>query len=395
MLRRLYQNHPEKFETIAQAWLASGASSFSISEYGQELASWSRGRPALNEPKIKAPIRCLDLTVGELSVTGSRVRDPHIRNQLAAEAEFLAHVLMVEGELEAMTAELVSMQDQLLALYDIAIATRAQVNVVEIVKALTQAVARLLRVEGAFMMLAHPQHKLFVDQFPENRLPEASLKQVYRQVVEMKHYIISNGYDVHKPLPAGVQKIIACPLRIQGEICAVLGVYNKLDDDFISPDLKLVQIVAQQAEAHIENALLVEENLKQARLQAEMKLAHQVQAQLLPSVPPSVSGLDIYASSIPALEVGGDFFDFVAQPEKPFLFVLGDVSGKGMAAAMLMAVTRTVIRSSARLLPEPTPARLLGRICEDLYADMTDVGMFTTAFIGSYDVVLRRLVYAN
>jgi sigma-B regulation protein RsbU (phosphoserine phosphatase) len=116
---------------------------------------------------------------------------------------------------------------------------------------------------------------------------------------------------------------------------------------------------------------------------------------LLPQQPPQVPGLDLAAFSKPALKVGGDFFDFIRQPCWPLSFALGDVSGKGMSAALLMAMTRTVIRSRANLLPTPTPESILGISNEIMYDDFTQVGMFCTVFIGHYNPGKREIWYAN
>jgi sigma-B regulation protein RsbU (phosphoserine phosphatase) len=135
--------------------------------------------------------------------------------------------------------------------------------------------------------------------------------------------------------------------------------------------------------------------IQQARLKTELELAAKIQFQLLPQKSPTVAGLDIAARSRPALQVGGDFYDFIAPIGWPFSFAIGDVSGKGVSAALLMAMTRTVIRSKASSLPTPTPEVVLGYSNEIMYDDFTEVGMFATVFVGRYDPTTRSLFYAN
>ena len=93
--------------------------------------------------------------------------------------------------------------------------------------------------------------------------------------------------------------------------------------------------------------------------------------------------------------MGGDFYDFVAQPDRPFIFSVADVTGKGMAAALLMTMTRTAIHSKASFMPKPTPEIVMKNANEDLYEDFLQVGMFATAFIGQYQPHSQKLLYAN
>lgn len=130
-----------------------------------------------------------------------------------------------------------------------------------------------------------------------------------------------------------------------------------------------------------------------------MALARRVQMHLLPQRPPAVTGLDVYARTLPALEVGGDFYDLLNTPGGPYAFVVGDVSGKGISAALIMAMTRTVLRSASRAPNRdshwPTPAEIMARATEELYDDLSEVSMFATVFLGQYDAANRQLCYAN
>ena len=126
-----------------------------------------------------------------------------------------------------------------------------------------------------------------------------------------------------------------------------------------------------------------------------MRLAHTVQTALLPQALPVIPGLDLYATSRPALEVGGDFFDLVLLPSHPLIFALGDVTGKGMSAALLMTMARTVVRSAARNMPFTAPHQLMKRLNDDLLDDFSAVGMFSTVFIGLLDETTLSLSYCN
>ncbi|NJL32914.1 MAG: PP2C family protein-serine/threonine phosphatase [Chloroflexaceae bacterium] len=153
--------------------------------------------------------------------------------------------------------------------------------------------------------------------------------------------------------------------------------------------------MGEQVGAHIENVLLYKETLDQTRIHAEMELAQQVQRHLLPQGPPRIPTLDISAQTRPALQVGGDFYDFITVPNRRFVFGVGDVAGKGLPAALLMAMIRTSIRSKAIFMPNVTPAMLVSRSIDDLYEDFTKLGMFASAFIAQYHPEEQLLVYTN
>lgn len=156
-----------------------------------------------------------------------------------------------------------------------------------------------------------------------------------------------------------------------------------------------MRAVCDHAGGQIENVLLYQETLAQARLQTELEMAQRVQSQMLPQRIPQVSGLEIAAGALTALQVGGDLYDFIEQPEQPFKFMIGDVSGKGMSAALLMSATRTLVRSHARMPSLPSPAEVMTGLNESLYEDFTELNMFATVFFGQYNPHTRQLIYAN
>lgn len=206
---------------------------------------------------------------------------------------------------------------------------------------------------------------------------------------------MSNGNDLSATLPEGIKSYLLCPIHLEGRISGVVGLINRVEERFYSPDLKLIEAIVQQSEVHVENIVLQEQRVARAKMHTEMELAHDVQLRLLPQAPPQHPNLELAASTLPALEVGGDFYDFIHLQDRSLVFLVGDVAGKGMPSALLMAMMRTAIRSSVRLLAEPLPQQILDRTNEDLYDDFTDVGKFATVFVGYYAPDSQKLIYAN
>ncbi len=127
----------------------------------------------------------------------------------------------------------------------------------------------------------------------------------------------------------------------------------------------------------------------------ELQQAGQVQSGYLPQAQPCLPGVDIFAESRPAHHVGGDYYDFILQPQDRLILTIGDVSGKGVSAAMPMAVMRKVIRTGAKLSVQSTPETILDYTYADMYQEFANVGMFATAFIGQYEPANRILSYVN
>ncbi len=310
-----------------------------------------------------------------------------LRFQSEVEARLRLQLRQAEGEIEQLAGQLVETQDLLLAMYELSRATRSQIGMAETLRNLTREATRLVNVQGAVLAVGPT-----VIQYPSGMIDDQSL---HRLIEISRHYPGQLALDASQgSLPAGLANLCLMPMQILGQTEAVLGLLNR-EGGFRAPELKLAQAIAEQAGAHIEHALLHQETLDQARLQAEMAVARRVQLQLLPQGRPHTASLDFYAESRPALHVGGDFYDFVEEPGRPLLLMLGDVAGKGISAAMIMGLIHTASRIAARFMPNPTPASVLRRTNIDLYEELTLLDAFTTAFTVQYEPEQQRICYAN
>jgi len=125
----------------------------------------------------------------------------------------------------------------------------------------------------------------------------------------------------------------------------------------------------------------------------EMAEAAAIQRHLIERITPRVAGLEIFSHCRPAKEIGGDFYDFRLLEEGQLIFMVADVSGKGLPAAMIMTSARTALRGAAQHLYSAEAA--MTQVNRDLYDDLTDVGKFITVFLGHYDGINQHLFYAN
>ena len=128
------------------------------------------------------------------------------------------------------------------------------------------------------------------------------------------------------------------------------------------------------------------------RLNRELEIAREVQEHLFPQRLPTVLGLDYCGQCRPAREVGGDYFDFLELPEGKFGIAVGDVSGKGVGAALMMASLEASLRALAAVVRDP--ADLMGQV-NRLVCQASAANRYATLFYAEYDPGTRRLTYVN
>ena len=395
MLKDLLKTNHKQFDMLGVAWLASGVQGLSLWEGDICLASWPHDQADLAPDHI-AEIRVAGHTVvGELRLTGG---GDGAHERLKVDASLIADLVALEDDLEGMAAALGETEDQLLALYELTKSSRKRLDIEDLVGWLANQAARLVKAEGAFVLLA-PDH---VVQVPAAKVSEATLVLLQTLLNDAGHALLLRATDVEFDFPARVNTLFLTPVLMddQGQIAACLGLWLDRAAATLSPDLKLARSIAEQGGAQLEIAMLHQKLVAQVKVQTELEMARQVQISLLPEQPPQVQGLDIFGQCRPALQVGGDFYDFylpvTSDISHALTFSVGDVSGKGMPAALLMAMIRTTLRVIAsRGGSTPTPERILDDANTDLYDDFSDVGMMASVFMGQYDSAGQSLIFAN
>ncbi|MDP8228856.1 MAG: SpoIIE family protein phosphatase [Candidatus Electryoneaceae bacterium] len=138
----------------------------------------------------------------------------------------------------------------------------------------------------------------------------------------------------------------------------------------------------------------IQERLIKERIETELRAARDVQMALLPDRCPDIEGYQIVSHCKPARDVGGDFFDFAPVDSGKTALILGDVSGKGMPAALLMAECRSVIRAQIYCGNDPRTDHILTRTNVMIFEDSEDY-MFVTCFMGILDIASGRIQYCN
>jgi len=184
------------------------------------------------------------------------------------------------------------------------------------------------------------------------------------------------------------------PLLAEGKTIGALMVDMRRAHYASDDDVRLLQLMANQAALALETARLQEESIHQQRLEEQLRMARQIQLSLLPEDAPEVPGWDFAAAYRPAQIVGGDFYDYFYLPGSPLRMgvVIADVADKGVPAALFMALSRTVIRTSA--LGGRRPSGVLTRANSMILGD-SQADMFLTACYVTIDLTTGRCVIAS
>src|SRR6201988_4911617 len=139
----------------------------------------------------------------------------------------------------------------------------------------------------------------------------------------------------------GVRSVLAVPLGVSDKVFGIIYADSPIAEGRFTEDhLKVLTTLASVAAIRVENARLVEARLERERLERELALASEIQQRFQPTAPPHVNGYELQGISFPCYEIGGDYYDFIEREDGRLVIALGDVSGKGTAAALLMSLVK-------------------------------------------------------
>ncbi len=261
--------------------------------------------------------------------------------------------------------------------------------------------------DRCFLILAEDDGKKLIPRLVKTRLPGEETtarfsKSIVRKCLESGQAFLSGDASRDERVQLS-QSVV--DFRIRSVMCVPLcapdgkafGVIQ-LDTQnrgkkFTQDDLRLLWGVANQASVALENARLHEETIHQEKLRRDLELAHQVQMSFLPRALPQVPGYEFFAHYEPALEVGGDYYGFIPLADGRLGVALGDVAGKGVPAALLMAKLSSDARFS--FLTEPDLARAVTKLNDLLYEFTSQADRFVTLAAAVIDPVSHVITLAS
>ncbi len=296
--------------------------------------------------------------------------------------------------------------EELAILNEIAIAVSSTQSLDSIVNLIVSKCIKHLKVEQAVVMLLNEKdiNKPFQTMIRQqdsltSGLPFRFDTQLTGWMLKNKAPLLTNNLKEDKRFnllgedSININSLLSVPLFLKGKMLGLLTVFNKKNmHDFTAEDQKLLSIISAQSAQVIENARLYEEEQAFFRLREEMRLAYEIQVNLLPHTSPVFPDYEISGKSIPAKEVGGDYFDFMPITEEKIAFCLGDISGKGIPAALLMANLQATLRGQT----------ILNFSCKEcisfankLLFRNTDPHKYATLFYGILDRSNNQISYCN
>jgi serine phosphatase RsbU (regulator of sigma subunit)/CRP-like cAMP-binding protein len=291
-------------------------------------------------------------------------------------------------------AELQARNQELSQLYEISLDISRHLELDLVLAAITKRAQGLLDSAGSALHLYDPLKELLVAASPHKhvRPGEGPTGQAFSSGTAV--YANPTPQSKGKGRKRGMLRCeLAAPISLEKKKLGALTVFRPLGaSPFNKDDAQLLHLLANQAAIAIENARLFGVSVDKGRLDGELRAARQVQRSLIPTRPPRVPGFQLTGLWRPAREVAGDFYDFIPMGRDKWGIAIGDVSDKGAAAALFMAISRSILRAS--VVVEPEAAHAIEHANRVLSADSTR-GMFVTLFFAILETRTRRVTYVN
>lgn len=208
--------------------------------------------------------------------------------------------------------------------------------------------------------------------------------------------------EIIKEFP-GVNNQIAeliVPMQLQGITKGLILLGKRMQNqEYTEADLEFIYSVGSLAIISLENKRLFQEALEMQKLEEELEIARDIQRNLLPQKIPEYSSFDLAAVNVSSRQVGGDYYDIIKLSEDKFCIAIGDVSGKGVPAALLMANLQAFLKTTCKQLTTGKSGGIqlneATELINDLISENTSDGKFITFFWGILDNKTRELTYVN
>lgn len=252
-------------------------------------------------------------------------------------------------------------QSDLLALISkVGVALLASVTLTETLEQIVTLVFEAVPADRCMVMMRDaksPELKVAVARL-RDRVGEVGEIRISRSVIDE---VVTNGKSVLTSdaqadprfaggtvMLQGVRSVLAVPLGVGANVFGIIYADSPLSDNRFTEDhLKVLTTLSSVAAIRVENARLTEEQMERERLEREQQVASEIQQRFLPAAAPQVDGYELQGISFPCYEIGGDYYDFIHREDGNLIVALGDVSGKGTAAALLMSSLHAAIHAHA------------------------------------------------
>jgi sigma-B regulation protein RsbU (phosphoserine phosphatase) len=385
----------EAVEMIGNAWQAAGAASVRFTQNGQHCWGFGFGQAVsiIDASAIDREGNTFSLEVAGIEESvGNRLR-------LRSDITLVASLAQLDSEIGKLTDRLIEQQDQLVAVSALARAVRDRRDAHEVLETLVELAATLTGAESAAAMVVTDDGQYTVE-YPTVGGPALDLRDIFLYVNQINRSILLADSDPETwPPPFAVdpafRRLVIAPIRLTGRISGLIAVFDRKPASLTIGSRQLLETVAAQAEAIIELILSAEQLRVRERIERDAELARAVQRNLIPTVAPAVPAVQVATRYRPASQLSGDLYDCVRRADGRLVIAVADVSGKGTAAALVMAAARMSVRGAAFRGSANDAASMMTRVCEDLYDDLGNMNRFMTIFLGVINPEHGQVVMAN
>jgi sigma-B regulation protein RsbU (phosphoserine phosphatase) len=243
------------------------------------------------------------------------------------------------------------------------------------------------------------------------KVVRVNIKQLQGQKIQVSRSIVAMAFEQHLAvltsdaaldprfkgresiIDSGIHSAMCVPLWNNKEVIGII--YSdrlSLLQPFTEEDLRLLTLLSNLAAIKIENSILIEQSIEKERMERELELAVKIQKDFLPKAVPSCEPYDIAGKNIPCRQVGGDYYDFISIDPGRIAVAVGDVSGKGVSASLLMASLRAALHSEIHPRYE---MKAMAAKLNDFVERSSSIDAFITFFFGELNVTKGELAYFN
>ena len=272
----------------------------------------------------------------------------------------------------------------------------------ELLNIIVEQVSRLVSVDIATIYIVNPQDGS-IEDIVSKGVPDTLKQKLPMKIGEgICGLVAKNGETVvvndvsentqYLSLCPDIKSEIALPLKSQGKVIGVFNVESETLNGYAQDDIELLETFASQAAVSIERAMLYEKAIEQKALEDELGIARRIQSTFLPKKNPVIDGFDIAGVNIPSEAVGGDYYDFIDIVNNQIGIAIGDVSGKGIGAALIMAAFRASLKAEIR--NNYAIRTIFGKV-NSLLFESIERENYVTAVYGVLDIKNRVFTFSN
>ena len=330
------------------------------------------------------PVRTRDREIGIIALGPKATRQPFddeelefVQSLVHMSAAAVHNSLMVE-ELRQANRDLDGKIQQLRTLFELSKEFNATVDKQRVMRVFSFALMGQMLVKR---YVFHIKRGESFELVSVQGVPDADIDGTFLD--DLSDLVILNGNQPGQFAELARHQLeVALPIRQQDEVQGVLCLGAKMTNQPYQPDeIEFLYSLGSLAVISIQNAELVEERIERKRLEEELRMARSIQRRLLPGCIPKAAGLEVATLALPSREVGGDYFDVLSLAGDRLLFMIADVTGKGMPAALLMS---TIHACTHVMVPMTMSLKESIANTNRVVFDNTDPDKFITAFAAIY-----------